>query len=477
MIRRLCCQLLAISSIPTARLPLGRLSLGRLPLGSLLLASLLLATPGCSSKTPSDQQDASADQQGSDQQETDDGQASDEQKGDASPGEGQTAANGSTTAEEPSQRRSLPTTGDLTQLNLQPLTPEQLADGWISLFDGLTLFGWEAGSNAQWRVEDGTIVVEEGEKGLLCTHVDFADYILRVDFKAEASTNSGIFLRTPLNPKDPAADCYELNIAPEDNPFPTGSLVARQKTTGHHSDQWQSYEVTLLGGKITINLNGETIAEYTDETPITRGRIGLQLNEGRVAFRNIQLKPLSTESLFNGKTLDGWKTYPMYDGEFSVNDEGLLHVENGSGQLETAAAFGDFVLQLECRTNAPHLNSGIFFRCIPGEKMNGYESQIQNQVNEGPTDPFDCGTGGIFRRVNARIVAAQDLTWFHKTIVATGPRIGVWVNGVQVTAWTDERSPDPNPRRGLRVEPGTIMIQAHDPTTNLDFRNLRIAAY
>ena len=63
------------------------------------------------------------------------------------------------------------------------------------------------------------------------TTVDFADYELHVEFKAPATTNSGIFLRTPLEPKDPAKDCYELNIAPQDNPFPTGSLVGRIKQT------------------------------------------------------------------------------------------------------------------------------------------------------------------------------------------------------------------------------------------------------
>jgi hypothetical protein len=43
-----------------------------------------------------------------------------------------------------------------------------------------------------------------------------------------------------------------------------------------------------------------------------------------------------------------------------------------------------------------------------------------------------------------------------------------------VSDWTDERQPDDNPRKGLRLAPGTIMIQGHDPTTNLSFRNIRI---
>jgi hypothetical protein len=107
--------------------------------------------------------------------------------------------------------------------------------------------------------------------------------------------------------------------------------------------------------------------------------------------------------------------------------------------------------------------------------MNGYECQIHNGIEgEDPTRPKDCGSGGIFRRQDARRVVARDQQWFPMTLVADGPRITSWVNGYQVADWTDTRPADPNPRRGLRTEPGSIMIQGHDPTTNISFRNLRI---
>ena len=63
------------------------------------------------------------------------------------------------------------------------------------------------------------------------TEGEYADYELHVEFKAPATTNSGIFLRTPLAPTDPATDCIELNIAPPDNPFPTASIVGRLKVS------------------------------------------------------------------------------------------------------------------------------------------------------------------------------------------------------------------------------------------------------
>lgn len=359
------------------------------------------------------------------------------------------------------------------------LPAEELAEGWISLFDGQTLFGWTADSQADWRVEEGAIVASSGEKGLLLTTTQFADYVLRIEFRAESETNSGIFLHTLPQPQEVTADCYELNIAESDNPFPTGSLVQRQKAEAEApSGQWHAYEVTVDGDRVLVKLNGSEVLDYTDPKPLRRGRIGLQLNTGKVAFRNIRLRPLGMTSLFNGRDLSGWQTYPDMASKFTVTADGELNVRDGRGQLETAEQYGDFALQLECQTHAPGLNSGVFFRCIPGDVMMGYECQIHNGFLDGNrTRPQDCGTGGFFRRQDARRIVADDLTWFHLTLIADGPHMAAWVNGYQVSDWTDDRQGDENPRKGLRLEPGTIMIQGHDPTTNISFRDLRIAAW
>ncbi len=357
------------------------------------------------------------------------------------------------------------------------LSEDELAEGWIALFDGETLFGWRHENQADWRVEDRAIVVETGEKGLLITTTQFADYVLKLEFRSDPDTNSGVFLATPMNPEDVATDCYELNIAGMDNPFPTGSLVTRQAVTENlFRADWQAYEVRVENGHVVVQLDGKQVVDYTDPRPLRRGHIGLQLNQGKIAFRNIKLKPLGTRSLFNGEDLLGWKSYPEMPSQFTVDKEtGTLNVVNGRGQLETQQSYGDFVMQLEFITHAAALNSGIFFRCIPGEQMNGYECQIHNGFKDGDrTVPQDCGTGGFFRRQDARRVVADDLQWCHMTIIADGPHMAAWVNGYQVSDWIDSRPPDPNPRQGLRLEPGTIMIQGHDPTTNLSFRNLRI---
>jgi hypothetical protein len=357
------------------------------------------------------------------------------------------------------------------------LTETDVANGWIALFDGETLFGWKETKEdaANWRIVDKVIEADTGKASILRTTTEFDDYELKADFMASAKTNSGIFLRMPDTPGDVASDCYELNIADPSNPFPTGSFVKRNKVEiKNQPDHWQTFHVTVQGDQVTVKLGGETVNEYVDPTGVKRGYIGLQFNKGLIKFRNVVLRPLNVDSIFNGKDLSQWDDSQANESEFTVTKEGELKVIGGRGQLESKIQLADFVFSMQCRTNANGLNSGVFFRSIPGEFTNGYESQIQNQGKEGDrSEPVDCGTGGIFRRTNARRINANDQAWFSKTIVTTGNHVSVWVNGLQVTDWTDERKRHPNPRKGLRKEKGTFILQGHDPTTDILFRNIK----
>ena len=182
------------------------------------------------------------------------------------------------------------TAGDLLSARL---TEQECSEGWVNLFDGHTLFGWEIAGRANFRVEDGTIVVDGGENCLLCTSVPWQDYELTLEFHAGPKTNSGVFLRTPMYPEDPATDCYEVNIAPGDNPFPTAGVVKRQKAESAAEqpfDQWREMTMRLEGNQLQVSVDGEMVCDYSDPIGLPAGRIGLQHNSGRVAFRNIRLR-------------------------------------------------------------------------------------------------------------------------------------------------------------------------------------------
>ena len=95
--------------------------------------------------------------------------------------------------------------------------------------------------------------------------------------------------------------------------------------------------------------------------------------------------------------------------------------------------------------------------------------------NNDRSQPIDCGTGGFYRRQNARKVVPNDFEWFAETLVVSGDHMATWINGYQVSDWTDTRPPHENPRQGLRRAAGTLTIQGHDATTDLQFRKLRTA--
>lgn len=360
------------------------------------------------------------------------------------------------------------------------LLPKELLDqGWIQLFDGETQFGWQPAGDAAWEVADGEVRTTGDKAGFLVSTTEWADYELHVEFRAAAKTNSGVFLRTPARPTNPAVDCYELNIAPPDNPFPTASFVGRQKAPlaaaeFPMADEWHAFDVTLVGDNMTVVLDGRQVLEYTDPSPVRIGHVSLQSREGPVAFRNVRLRPLGLQPLFNGKNLDGWTTERAEKSQFDVTDAGELRLIDGPGQIETTRELTNFVLHLDCQVNGDGLNSGLFFRTLRTGRWVGYESQINNRYKDGDrTKPADFGTGGIYRRQPARRVVADDREWFTKTIVADGPHMAVWVNGYQVSDWTDPRKPAESAREGRRDAGGVVAIQGHDPTTSFLFRNIR----
>jgi hypothetical protein len=366
------------------------------------------------------------------------------------------------------------------------LTQQEISDGWILLFDGETNFGWESHGGADWKIADGIISVSSGENGWLGTTSQFADYILKADYRTGADGNSGIFLRS-ASEGEPAKTGYELQICDTHKEYVTGSLVnyhKAQKKMSFAPDQWHSYEIRAAGDQFLINLDGKTLLKTRDQSHAV-GQIGLQYNKGKkVEFRNIKLMPLGIKPIFNGKNLSGWqkvnspdkKTVPVW----SVRKK-TIHVEGGPGQLEVAGPYGDFVLQLEIRTNpkdaSHHPNSGVFFRGDPNVFWTGYESQIRNEFkNQDRTQPVDFGTGGIYHFQPTRRVIPNDGEYFSKTIIASGRHMAVWVNGIQVSDYTDTRPPGLDIYTQSRPGAGTISLQAHDPTTNLDFKNLKLAS-
>ncbi|MBX9652879.1 DUF1080 domain-containing protein [bacterium] len=393
----------------------------------------------------------------------------------------------------------------LAEAPLNQLTPEEVAEGWILLFDGETKFGWKAEFptfEKSWIVENGILTCKtDAAFNHLRTNAVFSDFILKLDFRVNAKGNSGIFFRGGSKGVSfvgiKGITGYEAQVDDNDPRgllYQTGGLydVAPATKLIKGEDQWRSYEIIADGNHIVTKINGEVVCD-TQQTKFHCGHIGLQQHNpgSKIEFKNIKLKPLGLKSIFNGKDLTGWKVvsrdpsaeklqaaWVVKDGQIHVDVPAKEGVKSGGqGQLETEASYKDFIMQSDIRVNGKHFNSGIFFRSLPNTTWVGYESQIRNQWMEQRDRPIDYGTGGVYNLKPARKVTTDDNVYFKKTLLVAGNYIGVWLNGYQVTDYKDKRKPNPNPREGFYDGPGKIALQSHDPTTNLDFKNIQIVEF
>lgn len=338
------------------------------------------------------------------------------------------------------------------------LTSKEIADGWLLLFDGETTFGWQIEGEA--KVEDGVLILggEKASRAVSSTAFDWDGslYSLELELRWEGKTTpTFMFLGGMLGLTE----------------------AAKEKFTPQ---------------KVTVN------SVLANPIPPARPMRFETPAGSRLFVRNLKYRPLGLKTIFNGKDLTGWKEFPDRKSRFTVTPEGWLNIKDGPGDLQTASQWDDFVLQLECISNGKHLNSGVFFRCQPDKYQQGYEAQVRNQFTAEPTQEYtidiydpatnklkdkqkikftavDYGTGAIYRRVPARRQSSKDNEWFTLTVMARGRHFATWVNGIQQVDWTDNRPPADNGRNGCRLEKGPISFQGHDPTTDLSFRNIRIA--
>lgn len=332
------------------------------------------------------------------------------------------------------------------------LTEKEITEGWILLFDGGTTFGWKI--EGEGSVKDGVLKLGGSKQTVAAPTTQ----LFAGDFKMECEGLAHVHLKTKNEESS-------FGLTPQPTNF---QLKLRFSKEGSDSGT----ETNVGPDKIVhIKADAGTNGPATLSFEVPAG--------GTLAIKSLKAKPFGAKPLFNGKNLDGWKVFQgdpkRAATKFDVTPARELSAKNGPGDLQTEKQFDDFILQLECKTNGKALNSGIFFRCIPDQYQNGYEAQIQNAYLGDRTKPLDYGTGAIYRRVAARKVVSNDNEWFTMTVVAQGAHFSTWVNGYQTVDWTDDRKANDNPRQGLRTEKGHLSIQGHDPTTDLLFRNIRIA--
>jgi hypothetical protein len=185
--------------------------------------------------------------------------------------------------------------------------------GWVSLFDGKTLDGWQASdAPGTFSVKDGAIVVHGPRShlyyvGSIENH-DFTNFEWKADVMTTPGSNSGMYFHTVFEPTGWPSKGYEVQVNnSHTDPKRTAGLysVKDNMEAPAKDDEWFTMQIVVQGKHVTTSVNGKTIVDYTEpdgvERPadmkarlITSGTFALQGHDpkSKVLVKNIMVKVL-----------------------------------------------------------------------------------------------------------------------------------------------------------------------------------------
>ena len=180
-------------------------------------------------------------------------------------------------------------------------TAFQPGPGWIPLFNGKDLSGWKLVGRypSDWRVADGVYCTPTASDSIY-TERKFLNFKVHVEFKVQKDGNSGVFLRGRKE-----VQIYDSHGKAKLDNTECGAIfgvVAPSCNASRPAREWQTYDITIVGKKITVVLNGTTViggavvegvtGGQLDEEVGKPGHLMLQGDEAPVWFRNVWIKPL-----------------------------------------------------------------------------------------------------------------------------------------------------------------------------------------
>jgi 3-keto-disaccharide hydrolase len=171
--------------------------------------------------------------------------------------------------------------------------------GWVTLIDGPKgMENFNRVGSANWEVKDGAIQADRSVKdaGYLVTKKSYANFNLRVEFWASHDANSGIYMRCANPAVLTDRTCYEANIFDQrpDPTYGTGAIVHHAAVASpmpQAGGQWNVFEITARGNRITVVLNGRQTADLVHDQ-FKSGPIGLQWGRGVIKFRKMQIQEI-----------------------------------------------------------------------------------------------------------------------------------------------------------------------------------------
>ena len=202
-------------------------------------------------------------------------------------------------------------------------------EGFKPIFNGKDLTGWvygttktkdgKAGENKAgvgYQIKDGVIYSTKTDGGNLYTEKEYANFVLRFEFKLTENANNGIGIRAPLT-GDSAYEGMEIQVLDD-----SGSMYKTLRPEQYHGSvydvfaakrgsqkpvgEWNVEEIRAEGSHITVTVNGQVITDANlddvkDEAKLKKhpglknkaGHIGFLGHGAQVEFRNLLVKELN----------------------------------------------------------------------------------------------------------------------------------------------------------------------------------------
>ena len=178
------------------------------------------------------------------------------------------------------------------------------------------------------------------------------------------------------------------------------------------------------------------------------------------------------EPLFDGKSLAGWKpnenvqSWKVENGEIVCHGP-RSHLFYVGADQAGAPQFKNFHFKAEVLTK-PKANSGIYFHTKyqnDGWPAQGHEAQVNNTSG----DPVR--TGSLYNVVKNLEAPAKDDQWFTEEVIVEGNRIVIKVDGKTIVDHVENTAAV---KDGRKLSSGTFALQAHDPGSEVHYRNIRV---
>ncbi len=174
-----------------------------------------------------------------------------------------------------------------------PLALWAQSGDWQQLFNGKDLTGWKHVGPGNHMVEDGLIKSQGGMGLLYWTGGKLGNCVIRVVYRMrDHNSNSGVFIRIPIEPREewmPVHYGYEVQIdnepekSNEDDYHITGTLYSLTKPLakpGKPGPEWNTMEITLDGPHTVVFLNGVKVTDYTEGDPVPARKFDFEPQHG-----------------------------------------------------------------------------------------------------------------------------------------------------------------------------------------------------